>query len=262
MLKARGKTIYREHGDDGIVEIVDDASTRSMYFGSWAKQSTMYLDDPVELALTYTRSMMSCLLFRPQPRSALVIGLGGGSLVKFLLHHFPDCRIDVVEQRESVVSLAREYFQLPDDERLGIHISDGAEFVAATPRNYDIILVDAYGPAGMSRSVVGESFFSACHARLIDDGVLSANLWSNRQAEFREALHDLDEAFAGRVLRLPVARRGNVIMLGLRRPLAANWHKLLRPRALELGKALEIDFREQLRTLRRHNGSFLKRLMP
>src|SRR4030081_554830 len=56
---------------------------RTLHVGGDAIQSSMRLDDPFALALDYTRCMMAFLLFHPAPREALMIGLGGGSLVKF-----------------------------------------------------------------------------------------------------------------------------------------------------------------------------------
>ena len=86
------------HGraDTTILEVIDDDITRTLYFGSRAKQSSMLLAHPTVLVLTYTQAMLAALLFQPAPRSALVIGLGGGSLPKFLFHHFPDCQVRAV----------------------------------------------------------------------------------------------------------------------------------------------------------------------
>jgi hypothetical protein len=51
------------------------------------------------LELPYTREMMAGLLLRdpPWPRQALLIGLGAGSLAKFIYHQLPATRITVVE---------------------------------------------------------------------------------------------------------------------------------------------------------------------
>jgi len=41
--------------------------------------------------------MFSSYLFLPRPEHVLIVGLGGGSMVRFLEHHEPDLKIDVVE---------------------------------------------------------------------------------------------------------------------------------------------------------------------
>jgi len=59
----------------------------------------MRLSAPDTLELHYTRTMMSFLLFSPQPRRALMIGLGGGSIAKFMRRFMPDTQLTVVEIR-------------------------------------------------------------------------------------------------------------------------------------------------------------------
>ncbi|HEX9431740.1 MAG TPA: transferase spermidine synthase, partial [Burkholderiales bacterium] len=56
---------------------------RTLHVGGEAIQSAMRIDDPFALALDYTRCMMAFLLLHPEPREALMIGLGGASLPKF-----------------------------------------------------------------------------------------------------------------------------------------------------------------------------------
>ena len=65
------------------IAVSDAYGVRSLHVGGEAIQSSMKLGDPFSLALDYTRCMMGFLLFHPQPREALMIGLGGGSLAKF-----------------------------------------------------------------------------------------------------------------------------------------------------------------------------------
>ena len=66
------------------VEVSEQGGIRSLHLGSDTVQSSMKLDDPYELVLSYTRAMMAFLLFRPRPEHVLMIGLGGGSLPKFV----------------------------------------------------------------------------------------------------------------------------------------------------------------------------------
>jgi spermidine synthase len=98
--------VFSCHDEEGVIEVVDDLDTRALYFGTSARQSAMSPEEPHRLVLSYTRAMLSGLLFTRQPRSALVLGLGGGSLPRFLMHVFPTCRIDVVERRAKVVQVA------------------------------------------------------------------------------------------------------------------------------------------------------------
>ena len=89
----------------------------------------MLLSDPDQLHSLYARAMMAWLLFKDQPGEVLMIGLGGGSLAKFLLQRFEDCKIKVLEYRRGVVKIARSHFSLPLDPRLKIKIGDGGHYV-------------------------------------------------------------------------------------------------------------------------------------
>jgi hypothetical protein len=53
-----------------------------MHLGGTAIQSAMRLATPDMLELHYTRTMMAALLVNDAPRELLMIGLGGGSIVR------------------------------------------------------------------------------------------------------------------------------------------------------------------------------------
>ncbi len=210
MQKYGGNLIHQSHDALGSIEVVEEGPFRSLHFGTEPKQSSMDLHDPLRLTLTYTRAMMAALLFNPAPRRALLLGLGGGSMAKFLLHYFPDCRVDVVEYRESVYKLARGYFQLPDDPRLSVQIGDAADFVReadASWCDYDLLLIDCFTGEGIAHGTAGISFFEACRSRLGPDGVLASNLWSGDNIRLEDVVQDMADTFDGGVVRLPVEGR-------------------------------------------------------
>ena len=77
---------------DHPLEISETAGVRSLHFGSEWIQGSMRIRRPFALELAYTREMMACLLLRTEqawPRRALLIGLGAGSLAKFIYRHLP-----------------------------------------------------------------------------------------------------------------------------------------------------------------------------
>ena len=174
-----GKLIHSARDEFGTIEIVDEATSRTMHFGSRARQTTMLLRDSVGLALSYTRCMLSALLFTSVPRSVLMLGLGGGALARFLRYHWPECRITVVEKRPLVVELAREYFALPSDEHFAVHVEAAENFLDdRRAGEYDWIMVDIHDRDGMAPALGQPEFFARCQKRLSGRGVLVANLWT------------------------------------------------------------------------------------
>ena len=256
-----GRVIYSCSDAHGVIDVVDEPTVRSLHFGTQARQSTMFFHDRHALALVYTRCMMTCLLFADQPRSVLLLGLGGGSLAKFLRRHFPHCRIDVIEKRQKVVELARTHFCLVEDPLLQIHHTDAADFLAAPcADSYDLVLVDIHDPDGMSSAVGAESFFAACRQRLHRRGILSINLWSGEREEVLvKVRHNLEDRFARQVLYLPVARKRNCIGLAFNYELPPGLIKALRRRAAELGPRFGIEFPALLRALQKANPRQLGR---
>lgn len=260
MLTDRGTLIFALRDPEGLMEVIDQEGTRSLYFGTGARQSSMRLNSPTELILEYTRSMLAGLLFQPQPRRILLVGLGGGSLARYLAQHLPAAQIECVEMRAGVVDLARRYFQLPDG--LGIHIGDGAEFLHASPeRHYDLILVDAFDSRGIHPSICAAQFHADCRRALTETGVLSANLWITPGSGYRDILKEMQQGFGGPILRLAVEQRANLIALAPVRRVTRKDLKQLREPARTLAARFGLDFPGQLRRLVHANTGLMRRLL-
>lgn len=248
MQRYGGELIYHSRDEEGVLEVVEAHGVRALHFGTPPRQSALSLKDPGRLELPYVRAMLSALLFIEPPRRVLLAGLGGGSLARFLLEQFPDCQVEAVERRAGVVDIAHEYFGLPRSERLGIHIADACERVAALSLSaageYDWVLVDAYDHLGMDPAVNALDFLGGCASLLRPQGALSMNLWGSHAIALRRSVLLLRQCFPGRALKLAVPSRGNVIGLGLGGGLDPAVAKQLLPRAraLEFRTGLEMPY--------------------
>ncbi|MDP3031606.1 MAG: hypothetical protein Q8N33_05975, partial [Rhodocyclaceae bacterium] len=104
-------------------------------------------------------------------------------------------------------------FKLPEDgegERLRIVIGDGAEFVAASQKRYDLILVDGFDADARTGMLDSLPFYLNCKARLTPSGLMVTNLLSLRR-KVRDSLDRISEAFDGRMLPFPPCASGNVV---------------------------------------------------
>ena len=257
MYKYDGLVIYQSHDDEGILEVVESNGIRSLHFGSTAKQSSLDLNDPETLQLPYARAMVSWLLFKDNVDKALVIGLGGGSLTRYMMHHFPDCRIRAVEYRESVVKIARSHFGLPLDARLKVIVGDGGDYIRQQARTiegeYDIMFLDAFDVDGMAQSVASVAFFDACKTLLKPDGILAINLWGSESGLYSSCVDWLQDIFVDKVLILPVRNRGNIIVLAFNQAVGRYDLKDLQQKARQLEQRYEIEFPLFLKDLNKHN---------
>ena len=174
----------------------------------------MRIARPWSLELAYTREMMAGLLLRPQtqwPRHALLIGLGAGSLAKFIYRNLPDCHITVVEINPQVEYIARQYFKLPDDpKRLDVIIGCGADYMLAGGRKFDLILADGYDPDAKAGVLDTEPFYLACRSRLSERGLFGANLLG-RNKGFQVSVERIKTAFDQRAIIFPSCDSGNTI---------------------------------------------------
>ncbi len=236
-----GQLIYTCSDAEGTIEVVDEPTARSLHFGTRARQTTMFLHDPHALALNYTQCLMSALLFAGPPRAALILGLGGGALARFLLHYFPQCQVAAVEKRALVIDVARAFFHLPEDPRLQLYLTDAAAFLRGPAAAHDLVLVDLHDPAGMAPLVSRPDFFDQCRQQLAPGGVLAINLWAgSREDDLKRIMRNLRLHFDHQVLYLPVAGKRNCVALGLSQappPLPT-----LQERAVQAQAALGIDF--------------------
>ena len=194
------------------IDISEEDGVRYLHFGSDWVQGAMRIARPWSLELAYTREMMAGLLLRQEsawPRSALLIGLGAGSLAKFIYRNLPDCRSTVVEINPQVELIASQYFKLPDDPlRLAVFIGDGADFMLTGQRRYDYILVDGFDPDARAGALDTPPFYQACRARLSDQGLLCVNLLG-RSKGFAASVARLETAFDGRIAIFPSCDSGN-----------------------------------------------------
>ncbi len=234
-----------------VVAVSERRGLRELHIGGDAIQSAMRLDDPYALALDYTRCMMAFLLFHPQPREALMIGLGGGSLAKFFHRRLRATRVRVIELDARVVAAARAHFALPaDDARLTVEVGDGAQALA--PECCDVLLVDGFDDGEQVPRLASSEFYDACYLALAQHGVLVVNYMSD-DPRLDGYLQRLERAFGGAVLCMPALSDPNLIAFALKdAPARLPW-KTLRARAAALEARYALPFTRYVGALQRMN---------
>jgi len=175
-------------------------NTRTLEFSPGMIQSEMRLSHPDQLVLAYPRAMMCFVLFQPQPQHVIMVGLGGGSLVKFCHRYLPHCRITVLELRADVIALREQFAIPPDDARLRIIEADASHYLQHCQEMADVLLIDGFDELGLPPELGSSSFYRACRRLLRPGGVLVANIFSYDPAypDLRMRLH---AAFDGQLCR-------------------------------------------------------------
>jgi len=246
--------IRKPRGAGSAVEISENDGVRLLHIGGDAIQSAIRLSSPEALELEYTRAMMVFLLFHPRPRDIAMIGLGGGSIARFVHARMPVSRITVVEVCADVVDAARRYFGLPqDDDRLSVIEQDGSLWVPQHPQCADVLLLDAFEDGRQVGALCSESFYAAARLALKPAGMLVANFIADDR-KLDTWLRRIDAGFGGQMLKVAAEDGVNLIALAFRGgPPRIAW-SLLRERARALEDIYGLPFPALLRSLRELNN--------
>ena len=246
--------IHKSRHGDRVVEIFDRGNFRYLYFNAKFLQSKMALNSPHSLVLPYTRYMMLSLMFLPNPKRILLIGLGAGSLVRYLNTMLPECSIDAVDHSQEVIDLARGYFKLPENDKITIHCQDGVAFLSNRndAKPYDIILLDAFDELGIADVIYNRNFFTICRNHLTENGILCSNLWSGASSELTRVTSELEECFTT-TLTCPVPNRGNVISYSFNQTIVLNSFNSTDQKPDKLQARFMLDFGDMKKRLVRHN---------
>lgn len=186
-------------------------TTLALMFDVFSVQSEMNIDDPDELMLAYTQSMMGFLLFKSAPAAIGMVGLGGGSLVKFCYRHLPAASIAVAEIDPLVIAL-RDDFCIPgDDHRLQVVCQDGAQFVRQADGRYDVLLIDGFDNKGQPPQLCSQRFYQDCWEALAPDGVLVVNLLGGDAWETKIYMDRMRHSFDGNLIVIQALDSLNLI---------------------------------------------------
>lgn len=256
--------VFQGANSDHPLVVSDRYPLRNLRFTTESRQSCIDLQNPHILQLAYTRWMMSALLFTGPPERILLLGLGGGSLVHFLLHHHPQVHLDVVEKSKTVIQLSKGYFRLPVHNNLQIHHRDAESFLrntkAHSPR-YDLILIDIFGADSMAPPLYQQDFFSHLYNCLGEKGVMAANLWGADKKEFSRAQTALDKGCNRQSLQLKIPKKGNIISLGFRQQITRTILTRARYNIISAQQHYTLSFNRYWKRLLRDNPILFFRLL-
>lgn len=92
------------------------------------------------------------------PYHILVLGLGGGDVIKVVQKLNPEAVVTTVEIDSEVVQLAKKYFGIRDTRKLKIVCEDANKFLRKNKQRYDLVVVDLYDGDEIPGFVVSDKF--------------------------------------------------------------------------------------------------------
>ncbi|MEM6792337.1 MAG: fused MFS/spermidine synthase [Acidobacteriota bacterium] len=178
------------------LEVRDGGEVRSL-FSDRTVHASVRVSDGLP-ALAYARHSAAAFLLQPEIDDLLILGMGGGSVARYLQHHRPDLRAEFVDIDAAIPELARKhlFFDAPPES---VHIDDARRFLARNPeRRWDYIYVDTYIGASIPFHLATLEFFKEVRDHLNPGGLVGVNLATGPEGELITGLmRTIGEAFTG-----------------------------------------------------------------
>jgi spermidine synthase len=176
------------------IVIRDIGPLRAMYFehddGSLVLQTRVNLAEPDRLVVAYQQGLFASYLFMPEPARALIVGLGGGGMVRFFQRRDAAVEIDAIDIDPVVVEVAQRYFGTVPSETVRLLTADGYRFIRYSPDLYDVIYQDAFlrpsdetDAAGVQLRIKDAPFYAEVRDRMTPQGVVAVNLYPHAKRE-------------------------------------------------------------------------------
>src|SRR6266700_4035416 len=139
-------------------------------------ESVANLTDPDDLPVRYTQVMTVGVIYPPEIRRVLMIGLGGGSISGYLGRFLPDATIDTIEIDPGVINAAKTYFGMKETARVRYLEGDGRVFLNRHKETYDLILVDAFQGGYVPFHLLTTEFYTLLRQHLAPGGAAAFNV--------------------------------------------------------------------------------------
>jgi hypothetical protein len=136
------------------------------------EQSSMDLLYPAQLVFHYERLMSLAFALCERPVTALLLGVGGAAMWRFVRAHLPECAATLVDADESVMGIARRWFYLSQP----VVVETAQRFLAGNTQLFDVVLVDLYDARGPVEA--DERFWTRAIDALAPGGCLATN-WAD-----------------------------------------------------------------------------------
>jgi spermidine synthase len=201
---SNGTLIRAVKSEFSDIRVREKGSIRNLIFvepsGLEVRQSSIDLKQPGRLMLGYSEVMFGSLLFKHPQQRVLIVGLGGGAMVRFLNHHFPETQVDAVEIDPAVVALADELFGTRPSPGTRIFTEDAILYLQRDHGRYDVIYMDAFlepgeetDARGIPKKLKTVEFLKGLHRQLNPGGVVAFNIAEH--PELSRDLESVSEAF-------------------------------------------------------------------
>lgn len=146
-------------------------------------------------------------------KNCLLLGVGGGTVIKLLYKYFPQIKITGVEIDPLMLQLAQKYFAINEIPRLKLINSDAIRWVKNFRFNdinhcsmFDLILVDLYTGKDIPKELNDIQFLIKLRSLLSKNGMIIFNRLRNKdnQKEIDEFIEKVKSIFSRVLVKKPL----------------------------------------------------------
>lgn len=174
-------------------EICEHDSLRWIRFADGSIQSVMLLDEPAYPLLSYIQGLICSLLFTQQPIKLLNLGLGSGSIERFILSQFAEIELVSVEMDAKIIELTKQYFHLPSNHR--VVQMPAQHYLEVNQQSFDVLVSDIYPSQESANAYLSADFIMHAARGLNKQGVFAVNLLPSSKSEVVDVLFRIRKTF-------------------------------------------------------------------
>lgn len=112
----------------------------------------------------------------PKPKNVLILGLGGGSVVKAFYKAWPRAAMVGIDIDPVMIRLGKKYLNLTKIPTLKIVEADAFSLLPQVKQKFDVIVVDLYHGRRVPEQTISRSFLTIVKDHLAIEGVVVFNL--------------------------------------------------------------------------------------
>lgn len=231
----RGKKptfLFLKEGKAGVISLVSYDKKIAKLQNNGLNESAIHMSDPNTVLLSETLLGLLPYMLHTQPRSAFVVGFGGGTTTRALT--LTDIQsIRVVELEPAVVDAGRSLFggkEIPTlrDPRVRLNFNDARNTLLVENQTYDVIAAQPSHPwlAGAA-NVFTRQFWGIVKSRLNEGGVFSqwVNLFKMDATTLRSILQAFYQVFP-HGMSFANIETGDLILIGSKQPLSFDYARI------------------------------------
>ena len=211
----------------GLMQVIDTATTRSLYFNTLVEQSRQFLQAPMTLGFAYQQCLFDQIMAfaqaQSEPPSICMLGVGGGTLATHCHLALPTSPQTLVDVRAGVFEVAHAYFGLPQTSMIDTQVQEAQAFVLQTHQaisspspktqaGFDIWVLDLYDQHTMPAAFSQPPFLGTLAECVQAPGLVLFNLWRGNAKATAQVIEFWEQQPGFRVTTHPTEHTGNIIL--------------------------------------------------